>query len=132
MALLVDIKAILVSAGMTAGSIFLGVMPPTPDKIITLVEYIGEGPVLTMGSDSIGAERLRVQVIVRGEANGYEEAMERARTAYRALRHVTASTINTVKYYHIEANQAPFPIEQDTGDRTLIVFNTYIVRESTT
>lgn len=131
MAILDDIKSILVAGGMATGDIYLGSVPDAPNvgnTIIGLVEPGGGPPELAMGG-VVAAEQTVIQAIIRGNQWDYSTTQATARTAYQILRNRVTETVNTVEYKHIRAVAIPFFIGYDDNDRPLFSLNIEVFRE---
>ncbi len=128
MALLDDIKAILVTGGITTGDVFLGGLPETPDAVIAILQPGGSEPHFAMGS--IAAEVHQIQILTRGARDGWAETRDTARTVYGVLKFNTGETRNSVIYMSILALQQPFEITPDgAGQRPLFSCNFEVVRD---
>ena len=128
MALLDDIKAILVAGGITSGDIYLGGLPETPDSVIAILQPGGGEPHLAMGATV--AEVHQIQILTRGARDGWAATRDQARTVHTLLKFDTGQTVNSVIYMSILALQQPFEITPDgAGQRPIFSCNYSVTRE---
>lgn len=117
-----DFAARLEAAGVATlwTDMHLGGRPASPDRVLTLHSYIGDGNRLHDASNLPADERIAVQVTARASTWGDADAF--AVAAYRALpfRHYT---VNGRSYAWGLANHVPAAIGSDENDRKLVVFN---------
>lgn len=130
MAVLNEIAAHLASLGVgTVGTtIFIGVMPETPDACTSIYEYGGLAPDFSLGVDGIDTETPAVQVVCRGVKDDYATPRATATLAYEGLSKVEAETITTTggtsAFYHwIHPEQSPFLMQRDANGRVYIACN---------
>ncbi len=136
--LLDDIGDLLSTGGIgTVGStadygIYLGVMPNSPDKVVSINETGGVAPYrkMTATAGEVVAERPRVQVIVRTTL--YTSGRQKANDAWKLLESLPERTINSTRYLYAESVQSPFLIGRDENDRVMIGFNVDIVKALST
>ena len=127
--LLEDIKQALVTGGLTAGDIFLGQFPSSPDAVIVVLETGGDAPEQVMGG-TVVMEKPTVQVIVRNARYEYAAATVTARTVFTILKFAIQQTINSTVYHKIVAIQQPFPIGVDDNERPQISCNYEVWRDT--
>ena len=127
MAMVKDIAEYLEDKGIgTVGTnIFAGQMPDTPDICVAVLAYAGQPP----DEVSEDMEYPGLQVMVRGEKNGFSAAMTKAYAVLNALHGVTDTTIETHYYYRISASQSPAQAGFDKNDRPLLVINFQVTKE---
>lgn len=130
MSLVKDIKSYLVSKGIST-PIYLGEIPDSPDEVIGLFQYAGQGPLV--GAD---IERPGLQVRVRGS---YETAITNIYAISEILSEVgnevngtlpEGITIDSTLYLRIASVQSPFPLAYDSKERKEFVQNFYITRRN--
>lgn len=131
MAFLNEIATKLAALGVgTVGStLYIGILPETPDACTSIFEYGGLGPDFKIGTTGIDFETPAVQVICRGVAWDYATPRANISTAYTGLAAVEAATLTsssggTSAFYHwIHPQQSPFIMERDANNRVLFACN---------
>lgn len=130
MAFLDEIAAQL--AGLSVGTIgttlFIGMMPETPDVCAAVYETGGQAPTFNFGTTGLDLESPALQVICRGAKDDYTTPRATAKLAYEGLAKVEAETITTTggtsAFYHwIHPQQSPFLMQRDSNGRVYITCN---------
>lgn len=115
--------------GTAATDLFVGMMPPSPDKLVFVAETGGLEPTETMGSNTPPAwENPTIQIICRGDRpdpskTPYIDARTKARDVWNALTLVANDDLSSTRYFRIHPLQSPFLIGIDESGRPLIGFN---------
>jgi hypothetical protein len=127
--LLDELSAYLGTQGIgTVGTdIFNGIIPDSPDALVSLIEYGGVSPVHALGGGNAKWERPQVQVVVR--ATTYSAARTKIETIYKLLHKLTNTALSSVLYLMIEAVQSPFFLRRDESTRVLLACNFQISKE---
>lgn len=112
-------------------TIYRGVMPESPDTVLSLFEYGGLGPLHTMTTPA-RLELPRIQVLTR--APTYQAARTLAESAYRALDWTGNTTLTSTgpRYGLIQALQSPFFLDRDPLDRVRIACNYQVTKALST
>ena len=123
MTILDEVAAYLATAGVgTVGTdIFKSRMPDTPDKALAIIEYEGLPGSYIQEQQFAAWEKPRLQV--RARATDYVTAEAFILLAYRAIDTIRNVTLSGVKYLMGQPLQAPFLLERDANERTVMCFN---------
>lgn len=116
-------KLVALGLGVSGTSLFIGLMPDTPNVCGTVYEYPGLEPVMGFGSPGIDFETPAIQVVFRGEPRDYATPRANAESAYRGLAAVEATTLSGTFYHTITPRQAPFLMRRDENERVYIACN---------
>lgn len=129
MAMLEEISKYLQDTGHgTVGTtIFMDILPESPDTVITLISLPGSEPLDHMGDPLPAAENLRLQVQVRSPSHVTAETI--SRSIYADLLRATGKTLTSATYYRIAATQSPFLSERDTDRRWIFVCSYNLLRK---
>jgi hypothetical protein len=134
MTLLLDLgnhldTATIATQDLTIGvNLFLGRLPDTPDTCVSLYQASGGAPVDQFGSAAPQITQPSVQV--RARAADYSTAEALANDVWGVLVLVANATLTSTRYLRLEAKQTPFPLERDTQDRVVFVFNLEAIKET--
>ena len=109
-----------VGIGTLGTSIFLSIMPDTPNVCVALYEDTGVGPVNLMGNNVVAIERPRIRAYVRAARNEYVAARTMAANVRDALGSLVATTIESVDIIAVEPTSDLYPITRDNDDRPII------------
>lgn len=130
--LLDDISDYLTTQGITTDGtqIYKSYRPDAPDAVIALYETAGLEPVRAMRSATGQPveERPGLQVVVRAGFYDYQTARQKANDIWGLLENLD-TTINSVRYFWIAAQQMPFLFGRDEQSRPLIACN-YMVSKA--
>ena len=129
--LVTDLGDLLATGGAgTVGStaawgIYLGRMPESPDRCITVYETGGVSSLHTMstGPGNAVLERPRAQVVVRAPEGNYSTGREKIQEVVRLLDGLRPRMINTTQYYWAASVQSPFVLDRDANERIRFVVN---------
>ncbi len=127
-------KLATLGVGTLGTSLFIGMMPETPNACASVYETGGLAPDFRFGSAGIDLETAGIQVVCRGEAGDYVTPRANSKTAYEGLAAVECATLSvsggTSAFYHwIHPQQAPFQSKRDANGRVYVTFNALIEKE---
>ncbi len=122
MALLDDLETMLVAQSITGGAtgwaLFLGHLPPTPDKAVVIYETGGAASEVEFGLDYP-----TFQVMVRGEAGGYQAVRTKIQAIFEIL-HNSEENMPGSSYVNITGIQsAPLSLGRDETKRPQLSWN---------
>lgn len=125
MTVLESIGDYLVSNGHgTLGStIFLAVMPESPDAMVCVYESGGQSPSLTLGAAAFAVDRPSIQVVCRATRGDYPTARDKAQSIRTLLASVVAQTISGISIMRIEASGSLIPMGEDENLRPMVSVN---------
>lgn len=122
-----DLRDHMVAAlGFTDATTFVGVLPDTPDVVVSVHAGPGFGPVLVMGATvatRVAVRQATVQVIARGGKNDYEAAQDAAETVYAALAALGGFTVNSNTYLKVQASSDALNLGPDDQGRPRVAVN---------
>lgn len=118
-----DVKAYLIGLGQPSDLFRIGRLPPSPDDAVALFQYAGLRPEFVHNTPGISRDRPALQVHVRSKV--YATAQSRAQAIYALLAALVNETIEGRFYQRVEPLGAPFLLERDANDRTVIAANYY-------
>lgn len=138
--LLDDVVDILSTGGIgTAAStsdwgLFIGFMPPFPDRAIAVFETGGQGSIRAMSSGPglATAEQPRIQVLVRGTAFDYQAARVKSNRCFLLLDQMEEKTVNSTRYLWSAAIQSPFSLGMDENNRPSFACNYDVIKALST
>jgi len=81
------------SQGTLGTSIFLAVLPETPDACVAIYENAGSSPTFTMGSGGIRIDYPMLQIICRASREDYPTARDKAENIRVLLASVLEQTV---------------------------------------
>lgn len=125
----VDLSDMLAEAGVgviaaeSGWGIYTTRLPDTPDTAIALMDTPGLAPEIVQPID-----RPVVQVLVRGTANGYDEAYAKAMGVRDRLHSMGRVTVGDTEYMFIHVFSDVGLIEYDENQRPVIAANYAITR----
>lgn len=111
------------SVGVQGSTIFLAVMPESPDACIAIYENAGNRPHFTMGDDPWAIDRPLIQVICRASRSDYPTARNQAETIRALLGAVTEQTISGIPIMRIESQGSVTPMGEDENQRPMVSVN---------
>jgi Bacteriophage minor capsid protein len=108
--------------GSTPGTnIFIHRQPPSPDQSLTLYQYTGAKPQLTLGR-TVAWVNPRLQVINRAsEAQGVQQAFADAKSVYDLLIAVVDQSVGGTAYISILPSGEPQELGPDPSNRQRVV-----------
>jgi len=115
------------SIGTVGTNIFKGVMPDVP--VVQVGIYERQGLSSIDASGGVAAQRPRIQIAVRGPANGYLTARTTAETIHTLLNRAGNLTLTGVKYHFITATSPPFGGGRDANNNVLVKTDYLIIKE---
>jgi hypothetical protein len=133
MALLDDVKAVLITAGVgvtdTSSSsewpIHLGFMPDGQDQVIALTELPGGQPETKWNVDFPA-----FQVIVRGQPYEYDTARTKIQAAFVALHNTDSTEFAGTDYkLVVGATSAPTPLGRDEQNRPSLAWTFNVIKQ---
>lgn len=110
----------------TAGTnLFYGILPDTPDALVTLFEYGGfpNEPDLGTGGTTTRFEYPRIQMLCRGVKDDYDGPRLKAQQVVAALTAVVNTTLSGIYYISVIPLQAPFFLRRDENFRVEFACN---------
>ena len=113
----------LVTCGLTSSTTRAGGLPASPDAVVATLAYGGTPPVLAMGSQNVVERVMMVQVLVRGDVNGYATAAALAETIFGYIVNALNVTVNSHFYDKIIASSEPLQLIPDNEARPLFSLN---------
>ena len=129
-----DIKDILESSSINVGtfnassgwSICISEMPNNPNTCILIKDTGGSGD----SNPNYSYEYPTIQVLIRGNKNGYLATYSKAEEVKLALNGLTNETLNSARYIQILCRGDIIPIGKDESERPLFSVNFDIHRTS--
>lgn len=113
--------------GLTVGTnLFYGPVQDRPETVpvVGLLPYFGGKPSEALfGAADLVFEWPRIQVNIRGAADGLEAALTLAEGVYKALGKIQAQTLGSTFYHQVTCLQPPYVLRYDENRRPLVVFN---------
>jgi len=109
--------------GTLGTSLFLAVMPETPDALVAVYESSGLSPMETMGASAFAIDQPEIQVIVRGARGDYPTVRDKADTIRRLLAAVTETSISGIHIMRIRAEGSVLPMGEDENGRPMVSVN---------
>lgn len=108
--------------GTLGSSLFIGMLPQTPDTCVAIYEYGGSVGTYTMGSTvSARLEYPRIQAIAR--AASYSTARAKIQSVYTTLDAVAETDLSSKRYHRIRAATPPIYIGKDESNRPMFSCN---------
>lgn len=111
------------SQGTLGSTLFLAMMPETPDACVCVYESPGLAPMETMGSAAFAVEQPGLQVICRGAKGDYPGARNKAVTIRRLLAAITETSISGIHIMRISADGSLTPVGEDQNGRPMVTIN---------
>lgn len=109
--------------GTLGASLFLAVMPETPDALVALYESSGLSPMETMGANAWVIDQPSIQVICRGARGDYPGARDKAQAIRALLASVTETSISGIHIMRIRSEGAVIPMGEDENGRPMVSAN---------
>lgn len=109
--------------GTLGTSLFLAVMPETPDAVVAVYESTGLSPMETMGAAAFVIDQPEIQVIVRAARGDYPGARDKADTIRRLLAAITETSISGIHIMRIRPDGAVLPMGEDENGRPMVSVN---------
>ncbi len=128
MAMLDDVKSVLVAAGL-GSNIFIGKMPDVLVQATAIYEYPGLAPNFGFNSPGLVDETPNLQVKVKGVAGDHNGPAAHMKAIYRKLAEVQGQTIGGVRYRMIRPKGTCGLIEVDDKNRYTWVANFEVEKE---
>lgn len=129
---LANMVAYLAAKGMGAGgtNLFYGLIPPTPDAMLTMFEYGGLPNEPVMGGRTIRIEYPLVQLVTRGVKDDFDGPLARIRLAVEYFAEVADQAIVSggVQFNSIVAKAPPSYLRRDDNFRCEFVCNLQVVK----
>jgi hypothetical protein len=114
--------------GTLGQTIFLSIMPDTPDVCTAVYEYAGQSPLDTFGASvNIALDRPNIQVMTRAGRNDYVTARDRAVNVRNALARVSNTTLSGIQVLRLAPASAINSIGNDDKDRPLVTITFNVV-----
>jgi hypothetical protein len=111
--------------GTLAREIWLGRRPESPNSVITLIEYPGNGP--TLVQEGMVGDNPMLQLTVRDTV--YEAAADLAYRIWRFLALKTNVMLGSTRYLSLRPTASPALMGRDSSNRVLLGFNVAIMKE---
>jgi hypothetical protein len=109
--------------GTLGATIFLGLMPESPDACLCVYETSGFSPMETMGAGAIAVDRPGLQIIARAVRGDYPGARDAADGARLLLAGVTETTLSGVHVMRISPEGSILPMGEDQDGRPMVSVN---------
>lgn len=109
--------------GVLGQTLFLSMMPDSPDVAVAVYEYPGSPPVETMGAGGPALDRPRIQVMCRAGRDDYPTARDLALAARTALAAVVDQTVGTVHLLRVASTGSVLPLGNDDKERPRVAVN---------
>jgi hypothetical protein len=103
--------------GTLGTSLFLGLLPTTPDVCTAVYESGGGAPVETMGAGAIAVDVIQLQVITRAGRDDYVTGRDTAVAIRSLLGSVSGQTLSGISVLRISAESWVMPMGVDNLDR---------------
>jgi hypothetical protein len=117
------------SVAVTASNMFIGLMPTSPDRCVTLYEYAGSPPLEVMVNNNATLERPSVQVITRASRNDYPSARSLIESVRDTLTAITNETISGVTFLRVNQISSINALGSDDNDRPRFSLSLQVVVE---
>ena len=110
--------------GTLGTSIFLSLMPDSPDVCIAVYEYAGLPPLDTFGASvTVALDRPQIQVMTRATRNDYVTARDKAVDVRNSLAKISNISLSGITILRIAPSSAVNPIGLDSKDRPLVTIS---------
>lgn len=109
--------------GTLGSTLFLSVMPETPDAMVAVYESVGGTPSFTMGSAATAIDRPVIQVICRGVRGDYPGPRDKAQAIRALLGAVTDQTLSGIRVMRLSPQGALNPLGDDENLRPRVSVN---------
>ena len=109
--------------GTLGTSLFLSMMPETPDTLVAVYENSGDPPQFTMGAAAWAIDRPTLQVICRATRGDYPTARDKAEAIRALLGAVTEQTLSGINVMRIQPTGSVVPMGEDENLRPMISVN---------
>ena len=132
MSVLTDVSTYLNDASistqdLTLGSnLFMSTLPDSPDTCVAVMQGGGVAPEDTFGTSYPILEQPSIQTLVRAASYATAEAL--AVDIFKSLTAVENATLTSTLYLKIEAQQSPFPLEEDDRERIIMSCNFSVIK----
>ena len=113
--------------GTVGTNIFAGKMPPTPDLAISLFNYAGQPPDVV--ADDYETQGLQIKVRGATLLAGWDAALVKINSIYKALHGLTNATIESKSYHYIYATGSPMQMGFDELERPLFAVNFMVIKQ---
>lgn len=117
------------SVAIPGSTLYIGLMPNSPDVCVALYEYAGEQPLEVLRNNGATLERPSVQVMVRAGRNDYPTARALMETVRDTLTAITDESISGVRFLRVSANSSINAVGTDDNDRPLFTLSLLTVIE---
>jgi len=128
MATILDDLHAFLTIELPAEEIRAGYLPTTPDRVVGMIERVGDEPpaetfVGKGRGPKLNMEKANIQILCRDEPDLYDGARKLAQAAYDILHNQVGVVLSGTRYALIEALHPPYNVGTDEQARWLIGFN---------
>lgn len=113
-----EIVSYIEAISPTVGTVFLNILPPTPDACVAVFESGGLGSMAGFGAPGLKHEYPSVQILVRGTQYDHDAPRLIIDRIWKEMSKIQAVTIGGTLYHMATAIQSPFPLPSANGGLT--------------
>ena len=117
------------SVAVTASTLFIGLMPTSPDVCVALYEYAGSPPMEVFVNNAATIEMPSVQVMTRAGRNDYPTARALMESVRDVLTGITDETISGVRFLRVNAISSINYLNTDDNDRPRFTLSLQVFME---
>lgn len=117
------------SVAVTASTLFIGLMPTSPDVCVALYEYAGSPPMEVFVDNAETIEMPSVQVMVRAGRNDYPTGKALTESVRDVLTGITDETISGVRFLRVNAISSINYLNTDDNDRPRFTLSLQVFME---
>lgn len=117
------------SVAVTASTLFIGLMPTSPDVCVALYEYAGSPPMEVFVNNAATIEMPSVQVMTRAGRNDYPAARALMESVRNVLTGITDETISGDRFLRVNAISAINYLNTDDNDRPRFTLSLQVFME---
>jgi hypothetical protein len=117
------------SVAVTASTLFIGLMPTSPDVCVALYEYAGSPPMEVFVNNAATIEMPSVQVMTRAGRNDYPAARVLMESVRDVLTGITDETISGVRFLRVNAISSINYLNTDDNDRPRFTLSLQVFME---
>jgi hypothetical protein len=117
------------SVAVTASTLFIGLMPTSPDVCVALYEYAGSPPMEVFVNNAATIEMPSVQVMTRAGRNDYPTAKALMESVRDVLTGITDETISGVRFLRVNAISSINYLNTDDNDRPRFTLSLQVFME---
>lgn len=117
------------SVAFTASTLFIGLMPDSPDVCVALYEYSGLPPMEVFVNNSATIEMPSVQVMARAGRNDYPTGKALIESVRDVLTGITDETISGVRFLRVNSISAINYLNNDDNDRPRFTLSLQVFME---